>query len=405
MPAITGEYLYDKFTELGGEFAVNYISPGAQANMYFEKAIIELVEDLYLQIQDQRVKDELYGLVTTGYKIPIINPNSNSIYLAPISVLSIAYANIAGTAHYAVRTLLPNNLVTGQTIALSGATGLTGLVAGFAGSITVVSPTEFTFTQVVVESGVYNNNSATFYVYDTVTQEPLQLIDYFHLLNVTTTYVKPIYPPVGIPTLITNASNTPTVRISFFTYNNLRSGDIITLAGFSLNTNANGTFYINKVNDLQFDLYEDSKFQIPVAGNGLYVPTDPMTISYNYTRVAKPYMPDEKISQLSNPSEDSPRYLESDLMFKFYPLPPSVLLSVSLDYLRLPMDVYRANPQSLFREPYTYIDTSNGVLDLSTFYHPRFLQRLPEKVLDLVGRNSRDNDLLQENQQIQQNNP
>lgn len=400
MPALTGAYLFNQTSELGGWFATGLISQGNQADIYFNKALIELVDDLYLQIQNQSIKDELYGLVTSDFSIPIINPTTNAVYLSPITALNVTFVGTLIT----VTTLLPHNLFTGQSIVIQGTIFTTNSPNGTF-VVTRLTDTTFTYIAGATPTGTYTKNSGTFYVINPVTNEPLQLIDYYHLLNATVTYVKPIYPPISIPTLITGATNTPTIRITLFTYNKIRSGDQLTLAGFSLNTNANGAFYIDKVNDTQFDLYLDSSFQTPVAGNGAFVASDSMTVSVTYIKAAKPYMPDEKISSLSKPTEDSPRYLESDIMLNFYPQSPAVLKSVVFDYLRLPMDVYRTNPSSLARPPYNYISTADDVLDLSTFYHPRFLMRLPEAVHNLMARMTRDNDLLQENAAMQQNNP
>lgn len=411
MAAITGTYLYNKAMELAGMSFTDYISQGPQADVYFQKAMIETVEDLYLQIQDQRIKDELYGFTQSNFLVSVINSTTNSINLGPSVAAIISYQNnfpVAGTVTYTVTTIQPHNIpaVIGNFVYLSGVQGLTYLSTHNNNwQVTVVNANVFTFSVVATETGTYTNNSGMFYWNNTsANSSPLQLINYFHLLNITATYVKTIYPPIGISTLISDATNNSPVRISLFTWNNLRTGDQVTLNGFSLNTNANGTFYINKVNSLQFDLYNDKYFLSPVIGNGAYVPTDPMTIGRTYIKPCKPYMPDERISPLSNPSEDSPRYLESNNQLIFYPQNPAKLISLSFDYVTLPLNIFDTT-EPFTTYPYAFINTNDNVLDMSVYYHHRFLERLPEKFIELVSRQSRDNDLMQETQIIDQNNP
>ena len=412
---MTGAGMLKLATDLGGINFTGYLSPGAQADAWFSKAMIELEERLYRQIQDQRIKDELYGFTVSNFSVPIINAATNAINLGPSVAFSITSQNnfpSVGNTTYTVTTLLPHNIPIGggKDVYISNPQGLTLLsVSGYGGPVTVVSTTVFTFVVgATPESGTYTANSGMFYWLNATGFKPLQLIDYFHLLNATATYLKPIYPPTGIPTLVTGASNTTPIVVSLFTYNNIRTGDQITFSGFTSNTHANGTHYVKKLNSLQISLYADKYFQTPIVGNGAFNPSDVPVIGRVYVKPCKAYTPDERISPLSNPSEEGPRYLESNGQLIFYPQPTSQLLALSFDYLRLPFNVFGADPNvdaSLTTYPYKYIDTTNDILDFSAYYHRRFLERLPETVIDLIARESANSELLQTDEFLSQKNP
>lgn len=382
-----------------------FVQPGLEADMLFQKAIIEVMEQIYKDdVQDQSAADEFASLVTSNFEIDIVNPATNAIYLGKITILALRVVGPLGF----VTTLLPHNLMDGEYIVISGVQGITNVPDGTY-SVNVTSSTTFQVNIPGIHTGTYIQNSGTFYAFDIVQAQPLQLIDFYHLLNATPTYTKIITPPRGISSMVVGATNAPTgqpIVISLFTYNNIRTGELIYQAGFSANTNANGTFYVYKLNDTSYALYQDKNFQLPVSGNGNFVAGDTMVIGRAYSNAAKKYNPDEIISPLSKPSEDSPRYLESDSMLNFYPQPPILLTSVSCTYIRLPMDVYRGIPaiDSYARAPYLFISTMDGTVDLATYYHFKFLERLPEAAIEIYSRQVANPQLMQQTTLLDQKN-
>ena len=400
--AITGQGLYDRIMDLCGMTYTEYLSQGQQTNMWIAKAFIETIFDFYKEgIQDQATKDELSSLVTSDFEVPYINPATNTLLLSDTIVMNATYANAFATSTITVYTVVPHNLVTNGYISINGFLGLTPAPDGVF-QVTVLTPNTFTFVYGATLSGTYTNSSAIFY---SITGNPgtqLQITDYLHLLNVITTYAKVLYPPPGIPTLVVNATNTTPIRVTMFAYNNLRDKENISMSGFTGLTAANGSFYIRKVNDLQFDLYSDVNLQNPVAGNGAFDSANTPVISRIFTYSCKPLQQDEEGSVLSKPSEDSPRYVESDWALNFKP--SSLIESLSISYIRKPLNIYEVAASNL-HAPYSYVLTENDTLDLTKYYHPRFIERIPEKILDLLARESRDGELMKDNLTMRQLNP
>ena len=381
MAAITGSYLYTRFQQKEGQAYTGYF-PIAEWNQMFEEALIQAADQRYRNPQDQKANDEILSLITTNNTLSIVN--NNKFYLAPLSLSSVTNVGTTVTA----TTFLPHNLITGQTVTVTGITGFTtNNPNGGPFTVTVTGPNSFTYVVGAAPTGTYTSNTGITYLIGG------QLVDYFHILNIQAYYLETLPSTALGQNYITNASNTSPIRITCSDFNNLRSGEQISISGITGNTNANGTFYITKVNDLQVDLYSDFFRQTPVVGNGVYGGTP--IVSRVYNNVCTRLLPDEKISPLIKPSPRSPKYEMADSMIKVYPQTNYICSKITIDYKRRPLNVYGTG---------LFVDGNDNVLDLSLYYNEKFLNNVNDLVLIMAAGESRDGGLTQfETQQLNDN--
>ncbi len=361
MSRITGKYLANLFKQKVGFDYTVYFDP-TKMNRLFEDGLMQCIEDRYKEKQDQKAKDEIVNFVSTNVVLSIVN--NNSFYLRPLPIFAMTNVGTLVSA----TTLLPHNLVTGQTVTMSNIAGFTTNNPNGTFVVTVVSGTRFTYVASLAPTGAYTANTGQMVLVNG------QLTNYWHALSVKGLFLKTIYAP---PT-ITNASNTNPIVITLDTWNNFRTKDYINISGITGNTNANGNFYVKSLSQFTFALYTDINLQTPVAGNGVFggIPV----LSRVYERYCRPYMPDEKISTLNTPKEDSPRYEMGDGFIKVYPL-SSTCTKVTIDYVKLPLDAYGN---------LIYIDSADDNFDVSLYYTEKLLNNMIDKCAIIMGGTSRD---------------
>lgn len=198
------------------------------------------------------------------------------------------------------------------------------------------------------------------------------ITDYYHMMNLSAKFVQVMQSAV-----ITDATNTTPIRITFSRDTNLRTGSNIVVSGITTNTNANGTRYLKRLNNKVYELYSDINLQNPVAGNGVYSGT--VGIAYNITyNYAKDLKKNRKFSVLNEPTVHSPFYEIGSTNVKIYP--DSVPCSeVTVDYISTPV----------------LIDVGDATTDLLAFYNDRFLEFVADEACRLMGMYSRDTELNQ----------
>lgn len=364
---ITGAYLSKLFFQVAGQAYTGYLDPTKQ-NRLFEKAFIQAVERRFLNKQDQKVKDEINNLISINNVLTVIN--NNSFYGLPLPIVNLTVS----TTTWTLTTFLPHNVAVGNTINLSGILGFVTPPNGNQAVLTTPTPTTLTFTA-TTSTGTYTPNSGVEYLVNGSLQ------DYFHTLTLKAKFLKTINGLNGVINglpVITGASNTSPIVVTLFNYNDFRDYEQVTISGITGNTNANGTFYIKKLNDFNFSLYSDSLLQTPVAGNGVYGGIPVLSrVYYNYLRLLNS---DEKISSLNKPTEKSPRLEVANGLLVIDPL-TFPCQEVTIDYIKKPLSVYTSG---------FVIDITDSVLNLSLYYNEKLLLSVVDEAVLIFSQEVRD---------------
>jgi hypothetical protein len=305
---------------------------------FLDRAYIQVAESKYSVDDNQKTRDELSFIVSTN---AVFSLNANQIYGTPLQISAFTIVSTAGT----VTTVLPHNLITGQSVTISDVAGFTANPSGVF-TVTVTGLNAFTIT-VNATTGAYTPGTGKI-VYDNM------ISDYWHLLAVKAKYSRQIYDFV----IASVTGNGVPIKVTMDFYNNISTGEQITFSGALGNTAINGTWYVKKLNDLVIALYQDEFFQAPVTGNGTYTSGAIMTRSW-YNQ-AKPYESDVKIGLLNLPSIDNPKYEIASQLIKIYPLtyPCS---EITVDYVR---------------KPVVELDITDNITDLELYYPKLFLDEI-----------------------------
>ena len=328
-----------------------------RAQRFCDRAFIQVCESVYNTNETQRTRDDLSFLVSTNQVFQIRN---NQIYTVPLLLSNVTIVATTGT----FTTVLPHNLATGDSVTISGIAGFTPNPNGTF-TITVTGANTFTAT-VTSASGTYTANTGQL-TYGAM------ISDYWHLLTLEAKYQKYIYD-FSVST-ITNA--TPCV-VTLDHYNNISTGESITISNSFGNTAVNGTWYVKKLNELSFAIYSDKNFQTPVAGNGAYMGGAKLQRTwYNY---AKPYISDVKIGELNIPTVADPKVEVADKYLKVYPL-DETCLEITIDYVQKPL---------------VPIDITNTVIDLEAYYPKIFLNQIASEMQVQFSAALRDPEAYQE---------
>ncbi len=230
----------------------------------------------------------------------------------------------------------------------------------------------FTPSAVLNNDGTYSNM-----LYLTPNTNP-NIPDYLHLLAARPQFT------MELPLTITNATNGNPIVITIKEQNAIRTSDYqvtyteqYAISGITGNTNANGTFYVKKINTQQFQLYSDQYLQTPVVGNGIFGINSRPVLSKIYSRLATDYISIEKGAKLAYPSLEYPSYSITSNALKFYPnfLPCQ---SVIIDYVSNSLQI---------------IDTNDNTIDLTAFYTPKFLYYLTDAAALIYSQQVRDGQL------------
>ena len=393
----TGQTLYQKWIQNTGSAYTGYVSPAIWNNL-IEEALFQYIEEMYKKPQDQQERDFATSFIATNVKVTSLG--NNSLNIRPIVITNIV--NTSST-NWTLETNIPFAPVTlPAQIDIKGASGFTNNpngqfpIVSFGTSVkgTVI----INFTAPAKGSGSYIVNSGMFSFQNIGNTVPAQLIDYLHVLNIKCKFTKPIYMP-----LVTNSTNTTPITCTVNWYNNLRSSSeknnvLVSMEGWATNTNANGNFYIKKINDLNFQLYSDINLQDPVAGISNEANTD-ISFGMTYYNAAKPYLSTEKISNQNLPTAKSPRYENTNNTLLIYgdPLLNLVCTEVTIDYLRQPQ-FYEAYSYNNDAYSGIYIDSGDNNFDLTTIYAENMLFRALKYLTDIVAMSIRDGSLIQFNQ-------
>ncbi len=411
MAKLTGNYLYLYLKNKIGAPYTGYLSI-TLFNRFWEDAFIQGIEKRFQQDQTQKIKDELTQFINTN--VTITNIGNNALNLAPIVATSLGRVDPSGHPQdWFAQTNIPfSPLNSTGRIDINGGISKTTLtypsgryvITSYGNSVKGTTTVYFTAIGFTGTTADYVTNSATFSLQNTTNLVPAQLIDYVHLLNVKCNFTKPVYVPV----VSSSTGGTP-ITVSLNWYNNLRTSSIkndvmITMSGWATNTNANGSFYIKKINDLDFQLYADINLQTPIVGIANETASG-VTLGYTYYNAARPYLSTEKISNQNTPTEKSPRYETANNWLIFYGDPHLDIpcTEVTIDYICKPKLPY-INSQQNDAYSGVYIDGNDNVFDMSTLYSEKLLFSFTDTAGLLFSEFARDQELAQFSQlQIKEN--
>ena len=373
---ITGAYLYTYTKKKIGMAYTGYFS-AAQFNQFFEDAMISAIERRYQSSQDMKFKDEMSSFIKTN--VLIQNIGQNSINLRPIAITNLD--NFTGNFWRAEMNIpfAPQNV--NAVIDIQGVTGFTnnpnGLQTITSITNTVKGAVEIFFTATAYGAGSYTMNSGYFSFQNTNNLVANQLIDYIHLLNIKCKFSQPLD---DLHT-ISSTNGTPVV-VQLNYYNKLRSSNWkdnpvqIGMSGWALNTSANGTFYVKKINNLQFALYSDVYLQNPVAGVANETNSS-VALTLVYYNNASKYISTQKANSLITPTWDKPGYERAGSQLNIYPMNiysgviTTPCTEVTLDYICNPQLPYLYSPQNDVYSG-TYVDANDNLFDVSTIYGEKF---------------------------------
>lgn len=354
--AQTGQNLYKYLQQKVGQAYSGYLDT-VKADRLFKEALIKSIEIKYYQDPDQKDKDDISTVLKAN---KVFVPKNNVLNTQALQIINVA---IYSPFSFLITTTLPHGFTTGQNVIISGILG-TGAMTSANGTFAVqaVSNTSFSIA-VPTATGVYTANSGK--ITSTYT-----ISDYWHLLA-----VKAKFSTIFYGYTITDATNTAPIVLTFNKRNPFRSQDYLNIAGVTGNTNANGNYYLKKLNDFKGALYADTNFQIPIAGNGAYVSGGAISnITYNY---CTPYISEQKISVIVKPTATDPSFEISDNLIRIYPL-DLTCSEVTADYISLPP---------------AYIITTDNTLDLTLFYPDKFLYYVADTAARLFALQIRDSEL------------
>lgn len=314
----------------------------------FKDTIYRIVNEKIINLT-QKNYDEISFLLKVEQSY---TPNNNKLILGITPVASVSIVNINT---YLVASGFPHGLITGDSVVISGVTGTTNANGTY--TITLISPTSFHIT-VASAVGTNTPNTGSFY-------GAKQVADYYKLATIKTAFSKANDYPV------TKANKTTPIRVVFTGVNNIRDKEQVVISGVLGNTNANGTFYVKKINSTTVDLYSDITLKTPIAWNATYVSGGELSsITSEY---ATPINSDNKISALSEGTTDYPKFEESEHSLVIYPT-DYACINASLDYFTLPKE----------------IDFKDLATNYSLYYNDKFLLYAIDQAAKIFSASIRD---------------
>lgn len=327
-----------------------YLDP-AKKNRLLLMAYMQLAEKKYNNMDRQQVYDELTHFVKTEYPVDV---RDGKVYTFPLQVNQASFSGGVLT----VSTWLANHLQVGDDVNLSGLTGLVN-VPSSATVTSILNPNTFT----VSATGVTGSHVQFSGV---VTWDGL-LPDYHHLLTVKCLYED------ELDSVLIGATNSSPVVIEFKHRTNLRSGEKVEVRNVTGNTAANGSFYVKKVGARRYSLFSDSRFSVPVVGNGQY--NSGGIVVRSVGSYANVLVPDQKTSTFQAATKEYPKVQISSGYLSFSPSPS-----------RIEIDYMTEGAVS----PTVRIDVLDGVTDLELYYPKKFLTKLVNEAADLFSLQARD---------------
>lgn len=334
-----------------------------EKNDLLQEALVQSIENKYDALSEQKEFDDLNSVIKLNQ---IFELNNNKIYTTSIPIKNIQIGNPT-----TIITAIPHNLVTGDKVFFTEVQGtISAVIINIFFTVTVTSPTEFTIP-LNSTTFVYISPSGHISQHQSSNSIPKLIYNYNHLLSVKAKYTQTLNLKV------TDVSNTQPIRIKVDKRNNIKTSELLSLSGVVGNTNANGTFYVKKVNTYQFDLFQDKDFLIPTTGNGDYQGTG--VVSRIYYKNARALFSDQKISIYENASVQSPKVERGEQMLQIAPY-DSKCYEITIDYI-----------SDLLQN----INVLDSVINLEDYYHIDFVYFVLNYAVNLYAQRVKDVELFQ----------
>lgn len=329
-------------------------------NALFKEALFVSIEDKYRQMGEQRDYDALLPSLKTN---KVFKLNNNKIHVEPVQIVSIAPAGLT----IFVLTKIPHNLITGDIAVLFDVAGITTTPAinGTDFTVTRIDDLNFSFTVSVV-GGAYTPNTGRIIDHKLGGYQKM-ISDYLHILSVKTKFTQQVVSNYK-KLQVTKASNTQPIVLTLSTKNNnVKTPEQITVSGVGGNTNANGIFYIKRLNSNSIALYYDKELTNAASGNGDYIGGGFISrVFYDYADVLFPTM---KVSKYDFADVTDSKYERGDMFLKFYP-DDVVCDEITADYLSAGLQ---------------FIDANDTAINLESYYPYEFLMYILDKSIKIYA--------------------
>ena len=346
---MTGKELISLFRQQVSADYTTYTGGTVKENRLFKMAILTILKKGFDNIELQEARASINFLIKSDKEFLV---NNNQIYEKKLEITGVLIVGLQAI----ITTALPHNMITGDTVTVSGITGFTVNPNGRQ-IISVINANSFAYPFNIVSTGAYIGGGQ---VYD----EGKQIIDYWEMIDVNAKY------NVRYDATFTTTNTTP-IRLTLNKRTDLASQQQGFISGCS-NTGANGDVYFRKLNDYTFTLYRDKWFEQPTVGTASS--TDGL-IFKTYYNTCKPFLPKTEIDSLSDGTLDYPKYKETEKLLRFFPT-DRVCDKINISY---------------YSEPPFFPDVSNDTLALELYYPEFFLTgALLNAAAILYGMEARD---------------
>lgn len=332
-----------------------------EAQMLLDFTYYRIIEKVYRGLMSQKQSDEISVLIVTDKSIPVIN---GVVHTLPMQISNV----VANGTVVEITTQLPHHVSVGDTVTISGVTGITVTNINITAVVTIVN-SDTTFTYDSGGSVMTGYNAGTGQV---VTDNMLE--DYYHYFYsrarvIDTTTSKTVSG-------VTTGAVTTTLTV---TGHRFRTGDLLyipTLTGVTLtDTSAYYTITVTGRNT----------FTINTGSSGTYSGSNTATIAY-YNECT-PYLSDRKGSNFGQPTKQEPRFSTAELLLKYY---PAEVNNVEVDYMR---------------RPPIEIDLDDNNVNIELYYSKKFLGLIQDEFVASFSAETRDPGRYNTSLQQEQMNP
>ena len=196
------------------------------------------------------------------------------------------------------------------------------------------------------------------------------ITNYLHLLA-----LKPFYEE-SLDLSITNVTASTPIKFSVNKRSKLRgvknATSLVKLSGVGGVFVANTTAYLKELNEYSYAMYSDAQLKNPIAGAGTY--TSGGVVTLVHANWAKPLQSAARISALSTPTIQNPRYEIANSSVTIFPT-EQVCYLAAIDYVK---------------KPTVFITSSDNVIDLELSYTLRFLYFVADKLKQIIKESQSD---------------
>jgi len=312
-----------------------------KANRLFRETVIEVIEQKYRGIEDQKHDDELSNLILLDQEITV---RGNRVRTVPLSISDLVFVGTTATITFNV----PHQLVTGDSFTIANTQGFTPAMNGQFTVGAVISDLVFQFTiPVTTGAWVVNTGQVT---------HAFMYPDMMHPLTMKSTFVDSNRNSIS-------SVNISSGQVRLSAASNIRTGSKVRITNGLGVTGLNADHYAkvqSRLGDKMY-LFQDSALMIPSVLSGAYEGGAAVRL------IVDEYMtklfPDRRIAPSSQGDVWTPKYGTDDNGFNIYPL-NEICTNLTADYIR---------------NPTVTIDTTDNAIDLELYYPFKLLMHIKDR--------------------------